>query len=225
MIRYDVPQKSEAWDRLRNGIPTASEFKRILTAGGKPSRQAGGYMNLLLAEWYFGAPLEDPKSQYESDWMTRGNYLEDQAVRDYEFQRDVETERVGIFLSDDRLCGASPDRLVGDDGILEIKCPAPSTHAGYMLTGSVEDEYAVQLQGQLWLTGRDWVDIHSYCPGFPSVTIRVHRDAKFIHLLSEAVGEFIQNMLAAREDLIRRYGSPRSPTPDPLGVSEADIAV
>jgi hypothetical protein len=97
-----------------------------------------------------------------------------------------------------------------------------------MLTGSIEQEYAPQLQGQLLLTSRKWVDIVSYCPPFPLVIIRVTRDGSYQTALSEALNGFVQEMLAARDKLIAKYGDLRPPAPvevpfDPLGVSEQDL--
>lgn len=209
MIIHQVAQGSEAWDQLRNGIPTASEFKRILTPKGRPSRQAEGYLNCLLAEWYFGQPLEDPETEFQSQWMARGQALEMQAVQSYEFERDVETEKVGFISIDSGLCGCSPDRLVGKDGILELKCPAPSTHIGYMLKRNVHDEYKPQLQGQLLIAERKWVDIQSYCPVFPTVIIRVERDDEYQGLLSTALATFVETMLTARQELAAIYGNPK----------------
>ena len=240
MIRYDCAQRSEEWDRLRLGIPTSSEFHRIVKGGTeyvcqscgvvsptkrkkcadcgepvisreilKPSTQAEAYMHRLLAEWYFGGPLEDPESQYKSAWMERGQFLEDQAVKSYEFETGTETEKVGFLTTDDGMVGCSPDRLVvGDEGVLEIKCPSPAVHMGYMVKRSVDDDYWPQLQAQLWLSGRSWVDIESYCPPFPTVIIRVPRDEQYIGLLSVELAKFVHAMQQARTLIEKTYGPP-----------------
>jgi hypothetical protein len=228
MIIHNCQQGSERWRRLRLGIPTASCFSKIVTPGGKLSKQADAYLHRLLAEWMYGAPLEDPESTYRSQWMQRGNDLEESAVHAYEFQTGNTAEKVGFVTDDDGNLGCSPDRLVGEHGLLEIKVPAPPTHVGYMLTGSIEQDYTPQLQGQLLLTSRKWVDIVSYCPPFPLVIIRVTRDGPYQTALSEALNGFVQEMLAARDKLIAKYGDIRPPEPvevpfDPLGVSEQDL--
>jgi hypothetical protein len=153
MIIHDCVQGSERWHRLRLGIPTASCFSKIVTPGGKLSKQSDAYLRRLLAEWLYGAPLEDPESTYRSEWMQRGHDLEESAVHAYEFQTGHTAEKVGFVTDDDGKLGCSPDRLIGETGLLEIKVPAPPTHVGYMLTGSIEQEYTPQLQGQLLLTG------------------------------------------------------------------------
>ena len=238
MIRYDCAQRSEEWDRLRLGIPTSSEFHRIVKGGTayrcgtcdgeyhtkrkkcecgapvaaieilKPSTQAEAYMHRLLAEWYFGGPLEDPESQYKSAWMERGQFLEDQAVKSYEFETGREAEKVGFISTDDGMIGCSPDRLVGDDGILEIKCPSPAIHMGYMLKRSVDSDYWAQIQGQMLIAGRAWVDIESYCPPFPTVIIRVPRDEQYIGLLSVELAKFVHAMQQARTLIEKTYGPP-----------------
>jgi hypothetical protein len=228
MIIHDCEQGSERWHRLRLGIPTASCFSKIVTPGGKLSKQSEGYMHRLLAEWLYGAPLEDPESTYRSEWMQRGNDLEESAVQAYEFQTGYTTEKVGFVTDDEGNLGCSPDRLIGETGLLEIKVPAWATHVGYMLTGSIEQDYTPQLQGQLLLTGRKWVDVTSYCPPFPLVIIRVTRDGPYQTALAEALSGFVRNMLDARERLITKYGDIRPPAVvevpfDPLGVSDQDL--
>ena len=214
MIRYDFPQREEEWQRARLGIPTASEFHKIITPKtGKLSSQAEGYMHVLLAEWMLGAPLPSVETEY----MTRGAELEDAAVKAYEFETGLDTELVGFCTTDDGLIGCSPDRLVlndlhpdwnmGDDsGCLEIKCPAANTHVGYMLQRSLDEKYAPQTQGQLLITGRAWVDTVSYYPGLPTVVIRSPRDEKYIALLKAALDAFVEAMLKAREAITQRYG-------------------
>jgi hypothetical protein len=228
MIIHNCQQGSERWHRLRLGIPTASCFSKIVTPTGKLSKQSDGYMHRLLAEWLFGAPLEDPESTYRSEWMQRGNDLEESAVRAYEFQTGHEAEQIGFITDDAGNLGCSPDRLIGKHGLLEIKVPSWATHVGYMLTNSIEQEYTPQLQGQLLLTERRWVDIVSYCPPFPLVIIRVQRDAAYQTALSDALDQFVAGMLAARDKLIEKYGDIRPPVPvevpfDTLGVSEQDL--
>ncbi len=210
MIRYDCKQGSDEWHRLRAGIPTASEFHKIITPKTrKLSKQAESYMNWLLAEWIFGMPLDNPETQ----WMQRGHDLEPQAVKSYEFERDCEVETVGFITTDDGMIGASPDRMVGNDGLLEIKCPSPQIHVGYMLTRTVDEDYMTQLQGQLYVCERKWVDIQSYCPGLPTVIIRVERDVAYIAALANALREFVVKLWDGRVELERQYGEFRRNTP------------
>ena len=192
MIVHDVKQGSPEWLKLRAGIPTASEFHQVITPTGKPSGQAKRYCCDLLAERILGEPLE----KYVTRAMERGSELESEAMYAYEFERDLDTQAVG-FISDDGEqfgYGASPDRLVGDDGLLEIKCPGPGVHVGYLLLQPADRNYYPQLQGQLWITGRKWVDIMSYHPDIPRAIVRVERDVPYIKVLASAVTGFSEHL-------------------------------
>lgn len=181
---HNVEQGSDEWHAVRLGIPTASEFAKILTPTGKLSAQAEAYANKLVAEKLAGKRLESFEG---NDWTERGNELEAAAVSYYEVLTDSTTEKVGFVTAGE--CGCSPDRLVGDDGLLEIKCPAPHTHVHYMLTGKIEQKYTPQVQGQLMITGRKWCDLLSYHPDLPPVLIRIERDEDYIEALRGAIKE------------------------------------
>lgn len=186
MKTYDCVQGTSEWLELRAGIPTASQFDMLLTPTGKPSASAVRYMHMLLAERMMGRPM----TEHMSFWMERGSEMEAEAVSFYQFQRDVETEVVGFVTNDAGTIGASPDRLVGEDGLLEIKCPAPHTHIGYLLWKTVDKAYYPQVQGQLWITERSWLDILSYHPELPPALIRVERDEQYIKELAAVVTAF-----------------------------------
>lgn len=198
MIVHEVVQGTTEWLALRAGIPTASCFDKILTPTGKASTQAAKYMHQLLAERMMGHPV----TEFVSTWMDRGQQLEAEAVAYYELQRDAETTKIGLVTNDARTIGASPDRFVGDDGLLEIKVPKESTHVGYLLTHEIDAEYRPQVQGQLWVTGRRWSDVLSYHPEMPPALVRVARDEAYIELLDRAVGEFSRRLEAVALDLM-----------------------
>lgn len=200
MIVVNCKHGSDEWREARLAIPTASQFHRILQPKKlQPSAQAESYTHELLAELMLGRPIDD----YESQFMVRGTAMEQSAIDFYEFDRDVKTTEVGFILSDDMRVGCSPDRLVGDDGGLEIKCPSAKEHVGYML-GKDADIYRCQIQGSLWITGRQWWDWLSYNPDLPPVLIRHQRDEEFIAKLSDAVYFFLGQFEAARQELILR---------------------
>lgn len=193
MIRFDFAQGGPEWVAIRLGIPTASRFDEILTpAKLSPSKGAGKYRNKLLAEWLTGYSMDEGQ---DSMWMERGRELEPRARAWYELQYDCDVEQVGFILRDDGEVGGSPDGLVGEDGGLEIKCPALHTHIGYMLNlETLEAEYRGQCQGLMYLTGRVWWDLLSFNPELPSVVRRVWRDDTYIAALVKALDVFCSDL-------------------------------
>ena len=122
----EVEQGTEEWFAARRGIPTASEFGKLVTSTGKASTQMGEYINQLIAE-RLGAVDEN----YSNDWMARGTELEPAARAWYSFATDIDTDQVGFVLNDTGTAGASPDALYDVSG-LEIKCPSPKVHVSYL---------------------------------------------------------------------------------------------
>lgn len=221
MIFHNVEQNTEAWLMLRVGIPTASDFERILTPKKfERSRQADDYMFRKIAEWINGKPIYE--EQYQSRYMEHGVEYEDKAVAAYETLMEVETAAGGFWTIDSGMAGCSPDRMVGDDGILEIKCPALSKQVKAFFLG-VEADHLCQLMGQLWITGRQWVDVYSYEPRLMLPPKRVARDEKFISKLAEAVNEFIDEMLRRRADIEREAGPFLRLQAEPAPGSEVDL--
>lgn len=221
MIFHDVRQGSEAWQKLRCGIPTASSFDRIITPKTrKPSAGMKAYAMELCAERLMGYPLEPVTTAL----MERGISLEERAVQSYAFSRDVEPVRVGFVTNDEGTVGVSPDRLIGEDGLLEAKAPAPSTHVKYLL-GGLDDDYRCQLQGQLWIMERQWVDIVSHCPGLPDAIVHVERDEEFIAALAAAVNELLMLVDVYMTKLANAgwEPKPKEVPQDWLGVTDADI--
>jgi hypothetical protein len=228
VIFHDVEGRSEQWFALRLGIPTSSEFHKIITPKKlELSKQAPGLMYRLLAEWITGEQVEN----FESEYMIRGTELEDRAVLAYEMLTDTETSRGGFITTDDGMLGCSPDRLIGEVGDLEIKCPLIQTQVGYALTGEVGDDYMAQLQGRMFIHGREWVDIFSYHPRLSIPPLRIQRNEKFIAALQPVLASFVATMLEARELLERRFGPFVRETATPLadedpgalGVTQADV--
>ena len=200
MIVIDCQQGSPEWHQARLGIPTASQFHRLITPKTrKPSEQAHGYMLELIAERLIGEPL----SSFSTGLMDRGNEVEDRAIAYYQFQRDCAVTRVGFLLHDDGLAGCSPDGLIGKDGGLEIKCPGPKKHVENLLGLDLDD--VMQAQGGLWVTGRKWWDVMSYHPDMPPVIRRIERDEKLIYDLGAAALELHHALVDARATLFEEY--------------------
>jgi hypothetical protein len=194
----DCVQGSPEWLTARLGIPTASEFHKIITAvKGDLSKQARKYAHELVAETLLGRPLEAPLATFA---MLRGQQLEPQAVQQYEFATDTETRAVGFITTDDGRLGCSPDRLVVGvrhaEGVLpargglEIKCQLDGNHIGTLIDGPGED-YKQQVQGTLAICEAEWWDLYAYHPELPPVTIRTYRDEPYISKMRAALGEFL----------------------------------
>lgn len=187
MITLDIQQGSAEWFAAKCGIPSASNFDKIITTTGTPSKQAQKYMYQLAAERVTGICEES----YSSAAMERGKEVEAEARALYEMLNDVKIEQVGVcYPNEKKLCAASPDGLIGEDGLIEIKCPLAYASVGYILEGTLPTDYFQQVQGQLAVTGRKWIDFLSYYPGLRPMIIRVNRDEKFIKALEEALLKF-----------------------------------
>jgi putative phage-type endonuclease len=190
-----VAQGSEEWRKMRCGKVTASRVSDVVakTKSG-PSASRKNYMAELLVERLTGVPNEGFRSK-EMDW---GKEHEPMARELYEFRRDVLIEQVD-FIDHPLIpmAGASPDGLVGADGLTEFKCPNTATHLETILGGSIPKDYADQIQWQMACTGRKWCDFISYDPRMPEEMRlhiqRVYRDdAKIRELEAEIRGFLIE---------------------------------
>lgn len=202
---FPVVQNTPQWLQARCGVVTASAFSKILTpAKGDLSKQMGGYENRIVAERITGDPIDDFGGNV---WTERGHELEPEAVAMYEMLREADVTHAGFISNDAETVGCSPDGLVNDDGLLEIKCLAPHTIIGVLLDGESDDGHYPQLQGQLFVTGRKWVDILYYHPKLPPLIQRVNRDEEYIRKLSIALAQMELNI----QEKISKIGKPVAP--------------
>ena len=194
-------QNTAEWRQARAGIPTASSFATVLAKGkgGGESVTRRTYLYQLAGEIITGTPAET----YSNAHMERGKELEPEARTMYEFMEGQKVQQVG-FIRNGR-AGCSPDGLVGADGMAEIKTKLPAIMVATMMRDDPPPEHKPQLQGQLWIAEREWVDFCAYWPGFPLVTFRVHRDEAYIKTLAEAVDQF-NTELDAIVTKVRAYG-------------------
>ena len=184
-----MEQGGLAWMQARLGMPTASQADKLLTPKTrKPSGSRLKYRAELLAEWLLGQPID----YGSTNWMERGTEMESEARLWYEFQGDIEVEQVGFILRDDGKCGGSPDGLIRDDGILEIKCLNATNHVQNMLGN--DPGYLGQAQFLMYLTDREWCHILSYNPDLPPALNAVFRDEDYIKALVPVLDEFIEKL-------------------------------
>ena len=167
-------QRSGQWWEAKRGLPSASNFSRIITVKGDRSRQYESYLYELAAERI----STHREETYISAAMQAGIEREDLSRRIYEMHYEVEVKQVGFCLSDCGRYGCSPDGLVGE-GLLELKNPLGKTQVEYLLAGSLPSAYVQQVQGGLLVTGAPWCDFVSYYPGLPLFVVRVEPDQEF----------------------------------------------
>ena len=183
-------QRSQEWYQARTGIPTASSFKKIVDTKGNPSKQRTAYMYQLAGERVVGCQDDG----YQNGAMQRGVELEPEAREFYCLKTGLQVEEVGFVRNDDLPVGASPDGLVGEDGLLEIKCPTLPVMVSYLIKGTLPSEYFQQVQGQLYVTDRKWCDFLAYYPSMRPFMIRVERDAEFIAKLQAELKKFCEEL-------------------------------
>jgi len=192
VIIHNVAQRSEEWARLRWGKFTATDFGDLMpTPKQGPNDWNKAQLKiiyLVASERMTGFPDDYDPDRYLSKAVEHGKSTEFDAAIDYEMNTGRATQEVG-FVEYSEWIGCSPDRLVGDDGGLEIKCPNSDTHLRYVTEpGSLEADYEYQCHGGMLCTGREWWDLLSYDPRFtiPSkrfYLVRIHRDEAIIEAM------------------------------------------
>jgi len=183
----DCEQGSDAWLQARLGLPTASRFADVIAKGEGKTRAR--YLHELAAETIRGTVEPDG---YSNAHMERGKAQEDEARQLYAFMTDCEPKQAG-FIRNGR-AGASPDSLIGDDGGLEIKTAIGHIQIERLKTGKLPPEHRAQVQGNLWISERQWWDFVSYSPGLPPLIVRVDRDEAYIITLKYAVEAFNEEL-------------------------------
>lgn len=194
----DVAQGSTEWFAARLGKVTASRVADVIarTKTGYGASRAN-YMAELICERLTGAAAE----RFTNAAMAWGTEREPEARELYEFQHDAEVTQVG-FVAHPRIAmsGASPDGLVGDDGMVEIKCPNTATHLETLEGQAAPAKYVTQMLWQMACTGRAWCDFVSFDPRLPAhmrlFVKRVHRDGARIAELEAEVGDFLSELNA-----------------------------
>ena len=161
-----MKQGTKEWHDIRCGRITASRIGDIMKKLKSGGYGAGhrNYVAELVAERLTGEPADS----FTNAAMQWGTDTEPQARSAYEFEKDVEVEEIGFVKHPDiEMAGCSPDGLVGDDGLVEIKCPKTATHIDTLRGSKIKKSYLLQMQWQMACTGRKWCDWVSYDPRMP----------------------------------------------------------
>ena len=194
-IITELEQGSAEWHRLRLGKVTASRMSDVLSKGrGKaPSKTAETYMMELIAERLTG----EAKPFFENEAMRWGTETEPQARSMYEVNNNFVSVDEVAFIEHSEFVGVSPDGLIGEDGMLEIKCPTTITQIKRALTYDYSEDYKAQIQMQLWVAQREWCDFVSFDP-------RIDCDASFLQQRVYRDEEFIDNMKVVTTSFVER---------------------
>jgi putative phage-type endonuclease len=199
-----IEQQSQEWFEKRSGMISASRMCQMMAEGNGVTRE--NYAIKLAFERLTGKPVMDG---FKTDDTQRGVELEPQARAYYEFFYESTITQVPfIYHAETNIGLASPDALVNDDGLLEIKCPKYNTHIKYLKTKKIPRNYMLQMYWQMACTGRQWCDWLSFYPELPANTraliIRVPRDDGQIEVLEREVRRFNEE-INQLTDFLRDY--------------------
>lgn len=194
MIIHDVIQGSEEWFALRRGKFTSSNFSDLFYG-----KTTATYKKAVLKPVYERLTGKSP-DDFKSAYMNRGNELEPLAVEWYERKTFTKVHPGGFVELSDWI-GASPDGFIGNNGMLQVKCPAWHTMIG-ALNGdnSILDEYKIQVQGELMVTGREWSDLMFWHPDLQPVIIRINADKE----KHEAIEKELKTAIASAESILEK---------------------
>lgn len=195
-----MEQGSPEWEAARLGKVSASRISQVVAGGKGVTRR--NYMADLIAEQLSGEKAET----FNGYKLERGKEVEAEARAAYCFYMDATVTETGFVEHPTiKMCGASPDGLVGDDGLIEVKCPDTSTHIETRLGKTIAKAYRDQMQFQMAVTGRKWCDFVSFDPRIGEKLAlfvkRIERDSEHIAFLDKAVVEFQAEMATKIEAL------------------------
>lgn len=201
----DCKQGDEAWLSHRLGRVTASELDALVSPTGKIRTGEGPrtYLAKKVAEAWLGHPLQS----FGSFATEQGTLMEPEARPWYSITYGKEIRQVGFIASDDNRAGCSPDGLiyVGEfpDYGIEIKCPQEAKATAYALSGELPDDYRLQVQGSMFVTGFQRWEFLSYHRNLPKTVVTVQRDERLMATIAEALEEFYQRFDEAFDKLNR----------------------
>jgi putative phage-type endonuclease len=197
-IYYELTQGTAEWLQLKSGKISASRVEPLMAVRGL-GEAAKTYAVELTAEVLLDQPTFVPITFA----MEHGSEYEPYAREIYENNRSVSVQQVGGIEHDG--LWFSPDGLVDDDGLIEIKCPQPKQHLMILLSDDIDKRYIAQMQFGMMVSDRKWCDFVSFHPDFPDhlkvKVIRVERDEKYISLMRERIAEFKELLISINDKL------------------------
>lgn len=186
MIIHDFKQRTDEWYKVRAGKFTGSDFH--ICFGDSQAKKT-----LLLkkaSEIIIGKVIEN---NYTNSDMQRGIENENVAVAGYELTTNSSITTVGFCELNERV-GCSPDGLIGDDGIIEIKCPNHTIFLQQVIANKIKPEYFTQIQFNLYVTGRKWCDYVAYNEDFDLFIKRIERDEEYIKKIVDCLDDCIKEV-------------------------------
>ncbi|UNE54872.1 lambda exonuclease family protein [Bartonella machadoae] len=205
-----MDQRTAEWFQARLGKVTASNVYNILsrTAKGLPTSKYEDYKIKLMTERLTG----EISQSYITPSMQWGIEHEEDALKEYEFIYDADVIKCGFIPHPTiEMAGASPDGLIGEDGLVEVKCPQSTTHLRFFMYDEIKPEYIAQMQFQMACTGRKWCHFISYNPQFVGRSTglrmkvkRIHRDDEQIEQLTKAVEVFLAEIEQDMEQILTK---------------------
>lgn len=205
-IHREFTQRSVEWMNARAGIPTASEFDNLVspTFEIRKGEMPRTYLAKKLAEKWLGGGL----AGFNTFDMDQGRILEEQAIPFYELTYEEKIEQVGLITTDDGRVACSPDGLFDDGTGIEIKCPLPQTHCGYLMANVLPKEYAAQVHGSMFVADAPSWKFFSYCRNFPPFMLTIERDEEIQEAIQVAVHDFLVLLDMGFERLCDLNGGP-----------------
>jgi putative phage-type endonuclease len=192
----DIEQGTEEWFAIRCGKVTASRIADIIaTTKSGYSASRANYEAQLICEILTGKPAES----FTNAAMAWGTETEPLARAQYELKTGNMVNQIGFVVHPKiEQAGASPDGLVDNDGLIEIKCPNTSTHLDTLLSQKVPSKYITQMTWQMLCTGRKWCDFVSYDPRLPDnlqlFIQRIELDEEYGKKLESEIKEFLEEV-------------------------------
>ncbi|ANF25995.1 lambda exonuclease family protein [Stutzerimonas stutzeri] len=207
-----MQQGTEEWLNARLAKVTASKVKDVMTKGkgGAASATRRNYMMDLLCERLTGNRSGPDLSRNAA--VQRGTELEPLARMAYELFADAEVAEVGLIAHPSiENFAASPDGLVGDDGLIEIKCPHTATHVATLQSGKHDPQYEWQMLAQMACTGREWVDFVTFDDRLPDelqyACFRFERDEARIRQMETEIKLFLEELSELEHEMRERMRS------------------
>jgi len=196
-IYINCEQGESEWFKSRLGIPTSSNFKKIITIKGTKSTQRWDYIYQLASERVTG----EIYGGFYSEDMERGKIQEEEARGAYEFETDTDVKLIGcVYKDDSRQVLCSPDGLVSEDGGTEFKSANQKLQVKRIhKPDTFISEHFQQVQGCLYVTGRKWWDLVSYSPMMKLLIIRIEPDLEWFKLLERELEIFLNDLKEAVE--------------------------